>query len=204
MTGSLKPFQCSCLSRRKKAMEYTRFGIIWLAPINITAISYGRIILQVSAVTNVMLFVNAGGGKQGCRTLANLSKLSRRLGLSRFFRTLKIHGNQNEGGTSQEGNNGGDKLNVNSPNICRCYQSNLNSELTSLCQCQYGSSGFSRNTLPDLAVHDLHKFSQYSPPSFAPTLKRQTTHATYFTYSLVNLRAISPVSASESQLPSEF
>jgi hypothetical protein len=27
----------------------------------------------------------------GCRTLANLSKLSRRLGLSRFFRTLRIH-----------------------------------------------------------------------------------------------------------------
>jgi len=36
--------------------------------------------------------VSGSPGSNGCRTLANLSKLSRRLGLSRFFRTLRIHG----------------------------------------------------------------------------------------------------------------
>ncbi|CAG7722485.1 unnamed protein product, partial [Allacma fusca] len=84
------------------------------------------------------------GAKTGsCRTLANLSKLSRRLGLSRFFRTLKIHGNS---GTPLSTTRQSDaRLEANSECL-RCTE-----EFNDVSRCQF--QGSTRGTLPDLTVN---------------------------------------------------
>ena len=88
-----------------------------------------------------------GGETMGCRTLVNLHKLGRRLGLSRFFRTLRI---QNPDGST----------------TCETRRRYLNKSSTSSDRVLYGITPTSAETLARLRRMQAQQQTTNNNPGF--------------------------------------